>query len=264
METNILWKIIHGRSSNQAVNKLYKAVLYNNEASVLDLLDVKLDTQDDNGNTVLHKAAISINPHITHTLLCSNIDPNIQNSDGNTALHIAAYQNNTNILFYLLRHNVCPTTQNNKGQTFLHILSMHPKTNCLQYLYKPELYMNIQDKNGNTALHLAMYYKNINIIKYLSSIKSDITICNIKKMDVLGLASLYLSKDEMDLLGYDAIGELLNCPVCMEDYYKLLQLHDNTKHMICINCLDKLARKGNIASCPFCRFEFSVISVNPS
>jgi ankyrin repeat protein len=70
---------------------------------ILDSEDLKLNLQDEGGNTALHYATVNGDYPFAQTLIHRNADVNILNSSGVNPVHLAAAQNNVQLSLLFLR-----------------------------------------------------------------------------------------------------------------------------------------------------------------
>jgi ankyrin repeat protein len=104
---------------------LHSAIIYKNDEQIKCLIqrsDIDFDIQNNEGNAVLHDAKfyeyINLIPNFS-----ANI--NIKNKEGNTPLHVAATSEQYNYL--LLRDDTNINSKNNKGESPLYYSIKHPK-----------------------------------------------------------------------------------------------------------------------------------------
>ena len=85
---------------------------------LLKITDDPTRITDNEGSTLLHKAAWGNLPELANMLLQEyNMDIDTKDYTGRMALHIAAYQGNTRILKYLLEHGANINAVDNEGRT---------------------------------------------------------------------------------------------------------------------------------------------------
>ncbi|KAL3478526.1 ankyrin repeat-containing domain protein [Aspergillus californicus] len=136
-----------------------------------------LNTQDHNGNGVLHYMMQSHNVSSEHAefLLSLGADPSMANHDGDTFLHcvaanIATVTGESGILIVrkLIQMGISPTIRNHKGQTPLHSLcsqvsqiyfneSVYPEATFVDLVLDTGLIAGLQiaDRDGVLPIHLA-------------------------------------------------------------------------------------------------------------
>lgn len=76
---------------------------------------------EDNGETLLHKAALYGAPKVAAWLLAGGISPNVQDSQGYTPLHEAARRGKAAAIPLLLEYGADPEIKNNNNNTPLEI-----------------------------------------------------------------------------------------------------------------------------------------------
>ena len=140
---------------------------------------ISINTQDDNGRTVLHSAISNSKEVFEYIYSYKDMDPNIKDKNGDTPLHIGLMcpSNNINIMTLLDDRTLDLNTTNNSGNT--------PIANSIAYLHKyPDLIdklisrgadFNALDTEGSYAQTLLMEscdYDRVDIVKKLLTIKT--------------------------------------------------------------------------------------------
>ena len=144
-----------------------------------------------------------------------NIDVNIQDNNGNSPLHLAFkliyYNNVINLLLNNQKINI--NIQDNNGNTPLHIAfksTYYRYNNILILINNQTININIQDNDGNTPLHLAILHlandfgsgsgvDKYEIMKELIN-KTNLTIINKSNLTILSLFcynKMYINTNEM-------------------------------------------------------------------
>jgi ankyrin repeat protein len=173
---------------------LHRAVEAGDVALVQELLqlqsDVDINTQDKDGYTALHLAAIYDKFEIAQLLLTHpQCNVNAQNdNNGCTALHLAAANNGVEIVQLLIAHRCNVNTQDNHGYTALHLAVTNDKFEVAQLLLAhPQCDVNAQNKFNETALHRTACVGNFEIAKLLIAQPQ----CNVNAQDHNGLTALH-------------------------------------------------------------------------
>lgn len=132
----------------------------------------------------LHCAAELVDIDSANHLLEYGATIDTETDEGDTALHRAATQkktkNKTNssaIITWLLKHNADPTKKNKKGQTPLILATLASNIESVKALSKTSM-MNAKDNKGNTALIYAAHSGNITITRHLIDLGADREIKN--------------------------------------------------------------------------------------
>lgn len=118
---------------NSYPNPPHEAMASDNQAPSIQALtpeDASLNLQDQEGDTMLHIAAIHGQTESIEALLQSGHDPNIQNRWGDTPLYIAALNGHLASVEALIHAGADPDIQNCWGNTPLYIaaLNKHPES----------------------------------------------------------------------------------------------------------------------------------------
>lgn len=175
---------------------LIKAAQNNNFEQVTNLISHNADTnvQNKNGFTALIISSFNGNNDINQILLSHNANPELQDKNGNTALITATIQGNAKIVQMLLTHRANPNVQNNGGLTALMFACNKGFTEIAKNLLKYNANPNLQDKKGITALMLAANKGYVAMVKTLIEHKADPNIKEMKGVTALRLAQSKYSK----------------------------------------------------------------------
>ncbi len=145
---------------------------------------VDINSQDTDGNTVLHIAFDYGQEDLIEYLIKNGINVNIQNKNGSTPLHCAVSYCNEgyiSIIRELIENGANPDIQNLNGETVLHIIITHTAS---QFMYLPKNFfdairnVDIKDKKGLTPLHIAIERQGFDNIIKLIEMGADINIRN--------------------------------------------------------------------------------------
>lgn len=110
---------------------------------ILKLYNANLDTQMQNGDTLLHMAAIERKRTIVPLLLELGANPNIKELDyGSTPLHKAAFSGNPGIVQALLRGGTNAQSLNNLGQKAVEIAHLYGHTEVEEILSSDNTALN--------------------------------------------------------------------------------------------------------------------------
>jgi cytohesin len=161
---------------------------------------------DDEGDTVMHKAAFNHHHKVVSVLLegekhlISTLDGRLverQNHNGNTPLHELTKKNpckdrvcNQKILETFIRDRADPKVKNQDGESFLHSLAYYGRTSLFDLLIStyPKLHLNPKDLRDNTPLHKAILGKNIEVLEKLCTHGAKLEEKNHEKLTPLLLA----------------------------------------------------------------------------
>lgn len=158
------------------------------------------DFKDEEGNTILHQAALENNIEMVVLLLekMKNSNKNIidiQNNQGDTAFHLAVKNNYNEIAQILDKAGADKTIINDNGEfvqdattegngnTILHLAAKNNDINeVMSILKKVKNYgiLDLQNNDGDTAFHLAVKNNNHKVAHILERAGADKTIKNNK------------------------------------------------------------------------------------
>jgi len=134
----------------------------------VDEKNVKLTHKDDNnGNTVLHLAALNSNLGVIKYLIKKGANVSAIDNYGNTSLFLAASRGHLDMVQYLIQKGADLRATNNYGNSLLYFASWGNHFNVARYLIEKGVYFNVTNENGDTPLHLAAFSGNLNLVKYL-------------------------------------------------------------------------------------------------
>jgi serine/threonine-protein phosphatase 6 regulatory ankyrin repeat subunit B len=138
----------------------------------------KIDIQDNEGNTPLHKVIIQDNTNfeVVQMLVKAGAPIDIQNNNGSTPLYVAAGKddNNSIIEFLIAQPQINPETLNAKnrdGATALHIAK---NLEMVKMLVEAGATSDIPNNEGNTRLHLAALFNEVEIVEFLIAVPPQV------------------------------------------------------------------------------------------
>ncbi|KAL4229512.1 hypothetical protein ACF0H5_012552 [Mactra antiquata] len=144
------------------------------------LLSINFDpkTNDDEGNTFLHHAAM-FDQYEVIDKFHSTISLNIQNTAGNTPLHIACKKGHTKSINTFLNHKAKADVKNKKGETPLHVaayakdMTSEAAKLLVEYTIKTHAWESLNDKDfeGNNCLHIAGEYAPLDVLWEFRSVR---------------------------------------------------------------------------------------------
>jgi uncharacterized protein YjhX (UPF0386 family) len=126
-----------------------------------------INTCDEYGNNVLHKAAEGGNKENFFLLLENKIPINSRNKNNTTVLHFAAQGGNVDIVQYCLDEGIDINARNKTEQTPIHFAAKGGQLEIIKMLNSKGADLHVEDSNGLTALNCAVNSKNENVINYL-------------------------------------------------------------------------------------------------
>jgi ankyrin repeat protein len=123
---------------------------------LLDEKDIKINIQDNKGNTPLHDAIQAGSyDHVEYLLKRSDIDIAVKNNDGNTPFHFPGfYEHIKSMRACLTDINFDINVQNKEGNTPLHLAAEFEQ--CYYSLNIKNVDVNIQNVLGETPLHYSI------------------------------------------------------------------------------------------------------------
>lgn len=102
---------------NKGFRPIHFAILGNQPTAIEQLFNVgtKIDTLDDENNSLLHFAVVCGSKKIINTLIDKGVDVNHQNSNGETALHFAAAKDDLSTVELLIKKGADICIHDNNG-----------------------------------------------------------------------------------------------------------------------------------------------------
>jgi ankyrin repeat protein len=139
---------------------------------------VKVDTQDENGNTILHMAAAHGDEAMLKMILSTGIiELDSKNTSSQTPLHLAAQQGHRLIVDTLLA--VDPNLKNVLGKTRLSVAVRKGDDSIVNALLSTEkIDPNLKDESGETPLLIAIQEEHLMITKLLVERGADLEASN--------------------------------------------------------------------------------------
>lgn len=142
-------------------------------------LAVHVNSQDEQGNTSLHRAAATNNPKTIELILKSGADPNLKNKKGEIPLFRAVEMKNIENVRLLLKYNSDANSVNNSGYTLFFLATKLVSQNeddefrLFEALLEGGADVNALDGHGNTPLHYLVCKNNPRIVKLLLGYEPD-------------------------------------------------------------------------------------------
>lgn len=149
-----------------------------------------INTQDEEGNSVLHYASFKGNFDILLELIANGADIDMRNYMGLSVMHMAAQGDRPNILIYFkdkYKKDIIDCDYN--GNTPLHWACHTTAENSINFLLSWMTDVNIRDKKGQTPLHISIHTFRPKIIKKLLSKGADINLKDFSGQSVLSIVT---------------------------------------------------------------------------
>lgn len=177
-----------GASAN-AFDEYFKAVKFDNESKVKDLLRRGLDPnliEEERYDTGLILALREGSMKVFWLLLNTpNTDLEAKARNGDTALMIAAFKNNKPAVEALLAKNV---QVNRPGWTALHYAAAAGANEIVQLLLEKSAYIDAESPNKTTPIMMAAWEGHIWTVKLLLDEGADATLKNERGMTAIDFA----------------------------------------------------------------------------
>ena len=136
--------------------------------SVLRDINEDINTQLEDGETLLHVASKAKNPFIIQLLINKKADVNRQNSIGTTPLHYAVSVNYEPSIQVLLRLKGDINSYNDEGFLPIHEAVKSNSGNAMQLILQRDIqHQKLLTFDGRTILHIAAALGHVDILKYL-------------------------------------------------------------------------------------------------
>ena len=165
---------------------------------------IKVDHQDDDGNSPFMNAANSNTLKVVKFLLPYVKNVNAQNKEGRSALTMAVNRNSPEIVDFLLQNGADISIKDKDENTLAYyLLNTYniDKTEVfeakLKLLQNKGLSMTEIQHDKNTLYHLAAEENDLNLIKRLESFEIDVNAKNSEGLTALHLAAMKAKDDQM-------------------------------------------------------------------
>ncbi|KAF5295241.1 hypothetical protein FQR65_LT10525 [Abscondita terminalis] len=133
---------------------------------------------NENGDTLLHLAALIGDSRLITYLHANNYNINSQNNLKNTPMHVAIQANKLNSVEALLRFDIDLELKNINGDTPLHVAASIGSYEIMTILLSGPVHMNSLNNYNNTPLHIAVQQNETVAIKLLMRSGADLEIRN--------------------------------------------------------------------------------------
>ena len=172
LRTLLEQKLDPEHTDNFGENALMVALRCGNRSVAECLLKITDDPTritDNEGSTLLHKAAWGNLPELANVLLLEhNMNIDFKDYAGHTALHVAAYQGNIRILKYLLEHGTNINAVDNEGKTPIFSGAYDGNLKTVKLLCECGANLLLKDNTNLTVLEYAISRKEFETAKFLN------------------------------------------------------------------------------------------------
>ncbi len=152
---------------------------------------VSINSQDNNGNTLLHAAAKCSKAEIVNTLCVMGASVNVKNKKGQTPLHLAVISKSTECIGKLFCHFANLDVQDEYGKTPLHLAAgMQQGQHILVNLLDLGANLLIPDYQGRIPLHYAVINNRVGYVYILLDRKYVDVYSSLSAKDSNGRAAL--------------------------------------------------------------------------
>lgn len=253
--------LIKDNSKNNALFTAFE----NKEIEILEdlinLPNVDINTQNKDGNTLLHRSCMEGYSELTHLLVTTrNPNLNIRNNKGNTALHEAYRHQRTDTTFFLLQQpEIDINATNNEGMSILHEVCEDHIPSLVQLLLShPKINVTLRDNHNCSPLAMTRNQEE-SIYRMISTIMPhrSAEMPNLFSIDCAQIASLLIEKlKDLDTTKIDAItnrfAQQSDCPICLEKATDPATTICCFGAKYCTDCI-KTLMKERYPKCPLCR-----------
>ncbi|MHC9542601.1 MAG: ankyrin repeat domain-containing protein [Vulcanimicrobiota bacterium] len=161
-----------GKSSGQSSSAFLEII------ELLTGRGLPVDSQNVNGQTPLHLAAMAGNLEVVELLLQKGASIKILNKKGEPPLQMAAHGHNQAVAELLIAKGADVNLKSSNGSTPLHQAAFVSDPYMVKFLLSKGAKINAQKKDGNTPLHMAALGGDTESVKILLSSGADKTIKN--------------------------------------------------------------------------------------
>lgn len=153
------------------------AVIYGHTGVLRELISraVSLSTREiQTGRTLLHLAALELQPECARLLLEAGHEVNARDNDGETPLITAVHEGSLEIVKLLLSYDADVRILDNQKRTAMSICGMQGSCDIARLLINHHCPVLARDAGGSTALHFAVSESHLELIKLLFEAGAEI------------------------------------------------------------------------------------------
>ncbi len=168
-----------GDSSGTGQNDLTEAISAGDVSALNDSLaqGYPLDSEDENGNTLLLTAILSGQEKIAQILIEKGADVNVQpHSHGLSPLMVASVRAMENVVPVIIAHGARVNATGKRGQTALYLATFSKKSKIVQDLLEAGADPNLADEQNQGPLYLATLKGEQEMVRMLLDKGADVHI----------------------------------------------------------------------------------------
>ncbi len=165
-------------AQNMSMNAklIFPTMLVSRDTSYISMLLEKgldVNSKDNQGNSLLHKAIFYQNKNLLDLLIQKGADVNVKDNRGETPLILAIKFHRLDIVRLLIEKGADVNVKDGEGFSFLYHLILLNKLDLIELAFQKGADVNIKSRNGETPLISAIKFRKLEVIKLLLEKGSD-------------------------------------------------------------------------------------------